>query len=137
MKAWSTRTGALALFAGWAITATMLGCGTASADSLYRDQVSADSFGNLVVYSPSGYKRIVVGAGELASQLQDYGVGGPDVRTDGDEPGEGYGDGDIGPSGYADRAYRHCSREPVILHGRSYMYGLPRNVVPAPAGICD
>jgi len=35
---------------------------TAAADaaSRYRDHVYADSFGNLIVYSRAGYKRIVV-----------------------------------------------------------------------------
>ena len=38
----------------------------------YHDRIYADSFGNLVVHSRSGYKRIVVGQGHLARELADY-----------------------------------------------------------------
>nr|MDQ2705578.1 hypothetical protein [Pseudomonadota bacterium] len=41
-----------------------------------RDRIYADSFGNLVVHSRSGYKRIVVGQGYLARELSDYEQGG-------------------------------------------------------------
>ena len=44
----------------------------------YRDRIYADSFGNLVVHSRSGYKRIVVGQGHLARELADYEGGSPD-----------------------------------------------------------
>src|SRR5688500_4067849 len=37
-----------------------------------HDRIYADSFGNLVVHSRSGYKRIVVGQGHLAKELADY-----------------------------------------------------------------
>ena len=33
--------------------------------------------------------------------------------------------------------YRHCGDKAVLWHGRSYMYGLPDNIVPMPAGSCD
>ena len=47
----------------------------------YHDRVYADSFGNLVIHSRSGYKRIVVGAGHLAKELAGYEQleGGDDV----------------------------------------------------------
>ena len=47
----------------------------------YHDRVYADSFGNLVIHSRSGYKRIVVGAGHLAEELAGYEQleGGDDV----------------------------------------------------------
>ena len=41
----------------------------ASAWSRYRDHIYADLFGNLVIQSPSGYKRIIVGQGHLAKKL--------------------------------------------------------------------
>jgi hypothetical protein len=89
----------------------------AYADSLYHDQVHADSFGNLVIYSSAGYKRIVVGKGHLAPEF----AGLYDDRAERyEEPA----------------ARRACNRQPVLLHGRSYMYGLPDNVVPVPAGLC-
>ena len=37
------------------------------AESSYSDRIYADSFGNLVVHSRSGSKRIVVGQGALAA----------------------------------------------------------------------
>lgn len=88
--------------------------GQASADSRYRDRVHADSFGNLVIYSASGYKRIVVGEGHMARQLGAF-TSGPDVvhRHDGLP------------------FYRDCPA--VLLKGRSYMYGLPDHVVPEPS----
>ena len=46
--------------------------GLASADDLVHDAVYADSFGNLVVQSPYGYKRIIVGEGYRARQLMGY-----------------------------------------------------------------
>jgi hypothetical protein len=83
----------------------------------YRDHIYADSFGNLVIQSPSGYKRIVVGQGHLAKELSHY------ERT---------GDADIV---YLDKEsddvfYRDCYRPPHLWKGRSYMYGLPDGVVP-------
>lgn len=83
----------------------------------YRDRVHADSFGNLIVHSPSGYKRIIVGQGHLAQELADYGRGGaPEVVY-------------LDPSD-DDRSVRRCRTQGVLLHGRSYMYGLPDDVVP-------
>lgn len=101
------------------VAATML---APAADALawgrYHDHVYADSFGNLVIQSPSGYKRIVVGQGHLAKQLSRY------ERT---------GDSDVvylDEDGAGDRVYRDCYRPPHIWKGRSYMYGLPDGVIP-------
>lgn len=83
----------------------------------YHDRVQADSFGNLIIHSPAGYKRIVVGQGHLAEELAAYSRAG--------QPKVVY----LEPSGER-RAIRHCRSQGVLLHGRSYMYGLPDNVVP-------
>ncbi|MVA96519.1 hypothetical protein GN330_04560 [Nitratireductor sp. CAU 1489] len=93
----------------------------AAAGGLY-DRVYADSFGNLVIRSPSGYKRIVVGQGHLAKELGEYSRAGagPDVV---------YYD-------EADRVRRDCRRHGVLLKGRGYMYGLPDNTVPVLVGPC-
>lgn len=98
----------VAVFASLAIT------GQASADSRYRDHVYADSFGNLVIYSAAGYKRIVVGEGHLAKELGAY-TSGADVAYVDDGNG----------------AYRDCPA--AAIKGRSYMYGLPDHVVPEPS----
>jgi hypothetical protein len=89
--------------------------GPASAGSRYHDHVYADSFGNLVVESNAGYKRIIVGEGELAKKLSDYtGAGQPEASLD--------------DTGYV--AERDCYRPPVLVKGRSYMYGLSDGEMP-------
>jgi hypothetical protein len=98
----------------------VLSVGVAPAWSRYRDHVYSDSFGNLVVQSPSGYKRIVVGQGHLAKELSSY--EGPDAT----DPDVVYLDD--GDNGYDE--YRDCYRPAHLFKGRSYMYGLPDGVIP-------
>lgn len=94
--------------------------GQALADSRYRDRVSADSFGNLVVYSAAGYKRIVVGEGHRAREVAAY-TAPKVIYFDDPEPTV---------------VYRECPA--VLLKGRSHMYGLPDHVVPQPSlDFCD
>lgn len=88
----------------------------AQAEARTRDHVYADSFGNLVIESAAGYKRILVGEGRLAKQLSDYvGAGQPKV--------EYYRESDA-------EANRDCYRPPVFVKGRSYMYGLSDGEMP-------
>jgi hypothetical protein len=98
----------------------------ALAGSLYEEHIHADSFGNLVIYSPAGYKRILVGQGYLAEALQA-------AQAEAAHP---HHDHTRYHREKHRKYHRHCNRQPVLLHGRSYMYGLPDNVVPVPAGIC-
>jgi hypothetical protein len=87
----------------------------------HRDRIYADSYGNLVIYSRAGYKRIIVGQGHLAGELSDYtsaGDGPKVVRAD-----EDYG-------------YSPCYRPPVLWKGRSYMYGFDEGEMPQPSGSC-
>lgn len=81
-----------------------------------RDHVYADSFGNLVVESTAGYKRIIVGQGKLAKELSAY-VGDDRPRVE-----------------YLDRSAAvyggDCYRPPVFVKGRSYMYGLSDGEMP-------
>lgn len=103
------------LVAGAAVAATV----SADAAERHRDYVYADSFGNLVVYSRAGYKRIVVGQGDLAADLNAYVSGAPEevVRL-------------------GEEAAPDCYRPPVLLKGRSYMYGLMDGELPEPSGSC-
>ncbi len=94
----------------------------ASAGGFVRERVYDDSFGNLIVLSPSGYKRIVVGMGHVAAELEQQ--QGPRVVY-----------GENGHSHY--RAERHCYRPGVLWHGRSYMYGLSDGELPTPPLICE
>ena len=89
----------------------------AVAGNRHQDRVYADSFGNLVIDSAAGYKRILVGEGRLAKQLSDYtGAGQPKVIYE-NESDEISGSGD-------------CYRPPVFVKGRSYMYGLSDGEMP-------
>jgi hypothetical protein len=115
---------------GRGLKVPLLGClvavalaAPAGAGGLYQEYAYADSFGNLVVYSPAGYKRIVVGKGYMAEQLARADNSGPHVQRLPETPG--------------DHVYVHRGECAVLLHGRSYMYGLPDNVVPVPAKDCD
>ena len=79
----------------------------------------SDSFGNLLIISPSGYKRIVVGQGDLA----DAGSGNlPDVVYF-DEPVHA-----TSQHRFPEAAYR-CSGGAAVYRGRSFMYGLSRDEV--------
>lgn len=87
----------------------------AEAGLRHHDRVYADSFGNLVIDSAAGYKRIIVGEGRLAKKLSEFtSAGQPDVvYDDADEPGA--------PG---------CYQPPVQVKGRSYMYGLSDGEMP-------
>ncbi len=113
--------GRMAIAGALACAAVVALASQASADSRVRDHVYADSFGNLVIHSAAGYKRIVVGEGHLAKELGAY--------TGSDEPAViEYQPGRV--------VVRDCPA--VLLKGRSYMYGLPDHVVPQPAlDYCD
>ena len=79
----------------------------------------SDSFGNLVIISPSGYKRIVVGQGDLAETSVS---GAPDVIYF-DEPVYS-----TSQHRFPEASYR-CSGGAAVYRGRSYMYGLSRDEV--------
>lgn len=153
---------AAALMAGAAVVSLPDG---AFAGNRLHDHVYADSFGNLIVQSPYGYKRIIVGEGNLARGLQNYTSGGGQEGSyeeplyeqqgyDGSESDEPY----VEPR-YQRRSYYHggepgrayaatryerqrdyvdnCYRPPVLWKGRSYMYGLPDRVIPVSPGRCQ
>ncbi|RWE65171.1 hypothetical protein [Mesorhizobium sp.] len=87
----------------------------AEAGLRHHDRVYADSFGNLVIDSAAGYKRIIVGEGRHAKELSNFtSAGQPDVvYDDADEAGA--------PG---------CYQPPVLVKGRSYMYGLSDGEMP-------
>lgn len=84
------------------------------------DYVYADSFGNLVIESGAGYKRIVVGQGHRAREMQQL--------TATEEPEVVYAD-QSRVRGY------DCYRPGQWLQGRSYMYGLSYGDAP-PMAAC-
>lgn len=82
-----------------------------------QDHAYADSFGNLVIDSASGYKRILVGEGAMAKKMADYTSAGQPKVLHVERTG-----------GYADE--RDCYRPPAFVKGRSYMYGLADGEMP-------
>jgi len=119
--------------AAWAAGALALGIGLTMLAGPARaggfvgaaagERVYDDSYGNLVIVSPSGYKRIVVGMGHLAAELDRYRA--PEVVY---LDRHAYGHGRAGP---------RCHTPPVLWKGRSYMYGLAEGEIPTPPRICD
>lgn len=88
-----------------------------------HDHVHADSFGNLIVIAPSGYKRIIVGQGHQAAELQGY-------------TGSNVGGAlDLGPEPFADEALME-SCPAILVKGRSYMYGFDEGVIPLSSKRC-
>ncbi|WP_269931923.1 hypothetical protein [Aminobacter sp. HY435] len=114
-------TSALALTA-FALAAPLGASGSAFAGGWDRDRVYADSFGNLVVDSAAGYKRILVGQGNSARKMASYLNSGAPKVVYLDRQGE--------------RATRHCYRPPMLLKGRSYMYGFSEGEIPQPGRVC-
>ena len=107
-----------------AAAATMLAATFVSGPALAaedgRDRVHADSFGNLVIHSQAGYKRIIVGMGHVAEAYQLTGSYYEPEVVELDR----------------ERNVRRCSRPPHVWHGRSHMYGLDRGQVPQAPVVC-
>ena len=97
-----------------------------------RDRAYADSFGNLVIESAAGYKRILVGEGREASRLSGYLAAGQenDVAYTDDA---GYVED---TSGDEVAVSEGCYRPPVLVKGRSYMYGFDQGEIPLQGGPC-
>jgi hypothetical protein len=89
---------------------------SAVAGTYDHDHVYADSFGNLVVESAAGYKRILIGEGAMAKKLAAY--------TSAGQINESHG-GAARLTGARD-----CYRPPVFVKGCSYMYGLSDGEMP-------
>lgn len=85
-----------------------------------RDSVHADSFGNLVIYSAAGYKRIIVGMGHVAEAYQASGSYFEPL-DDVQEPR---------------RTVKRCTRPPHVWQGRSQMYGLRDGEIPQAPLVC-
>lgn len=101
------------------LTLTVAG-GPAAATEDGRDRVHADSFGNLVILSQAGYKRIIVGMGHVAEAYQLTGSYYEPEVIELERP----------------REARRCVRPPHVWHGRGHMYGLDAGVVPQAPVVC-
>ena len=107
----------------------------AIAGGSYHDRIYADSFGNLIIHSRAGYKRIIVGAGHLAGELRHYERTGQEGAGDEDVKGPDVVYLDPDSTGTVEKD-DDCWLPPVLLKGRSYMYGLEDGELPMPAGRC-
>ena len=90
-----------------------------------RENIYAVSFGNLVIESSAGFKRILVGEGAQAKQLAKYtdsAESDVNVVYSDDEQGTHVTDG--------------CYRAPYLIKGRSYMYGFDQGEIPFQGGPC-
>ena len=108
------------------VAAMTIGASAEAGSGSRRDRAYADSFGNLVVNSPAGYKRIIVGQGRMAEQLADH--------AETDDPEIVYFD--EGRDWHDDRRRSRCYKPPFLIKGRSYMYGFDQGELPAPFGGC-
>ena len=106
----------LGILAGAAMTAVLAITAATPAAAWERDRVYADSFGNLVIESAAGYKRILVGEGKAAREWSGH--------TDAGHPNMIY-ESESDEIGMLD-----CYRPPVFVKGRSYMYGLSDGEMP-------
>lgn len=100
------------LFAG------VLGAATTTG-AMAQDFAYADSYGNLVIDSAAGYKRILVGRGKDADRVNKFLDRGQTRQ----------------PAEYVlprklYLGYRDCYRPGVFVQGRSYMYGLSDGEMP-------
>lgn len=85
-----------------------------------KEHIYGDSFGNLIIYSPAGYKSIVVGQGYIADELA--------AAETARQPPVVHPEEKL--------RFRDCYYKPMFWRGRSRMYGLPDGVVPTPPRIC-
>jgi len=104
--------------------------GAASLDDLRVNSAYGDSHGNLVIYGNGGEKIIVVGGAEKAGILA--GAIGRPVPVSSRAPGPEVVGPPLDPHVIAliDTRSDACGA-PVVLRGRSFMYGIGRNVTPA------
>lgn len=105
-----------------AAAALALSIAPASAGGYLKERVYDDSFGNLIIISPSGYKRIVVGMGHIAAEME------AERRREAAA---------WLPEHAPAPAYTHCYRPPVLWKGRGYMYGLAEGEIPQPPLVCE
>jgi hypothetical protein len=120
----------LGILAGAAMSAALAITATMPAAAWDRDRVYADSFGNLVIESAAGFKRILVGEGHEAERLSKY-VNASRQDAGYDQPEVIYSNRD------EEVVSQGCYRPPVLVKGRSYMYGFDQGEIPLQGGPCQ
>lgn len=112
-----------AAFAAAAITVPAIAGGFYDAGG---GRVYADAYGNLVIHSRAGFKRILVGKGHLADDYRALEIESPRQTAYLERSG-----GKL----YLRRA-APCSAG-VLIKGRGYMYGLSEGELPVLVSPCD
>lgn len=114
------------IFLASAVAAAMLASvSVAAAGGAVSDRVYADSYGNLVIHSPAGYKRIIVGMGHTADAYNETGsYYEPEVVYLDDKPQA------------EQETYTYCTRPPHVWTGRAHMYGLTDGEIPQAPLVC-
>lgn len=102
-----------------AAAALMLTAASAQA----HQRVYADTYGNLIIHSPSGYKQIIVGKGHLADEVRAE-IGEPEIIYHRYRGGYVERSADRGTSRMHRTDSATCIPYGVVLKGRSYMYGV-------------
>ncbi len=87
-----------------------------------RDVIYTDSFGNLVIESAAGYKRILVDEGHEAARMK--------ISSDAGQPEHTY---DAPENLVAAQGEGH---RPVLVKGRSCMCGFDQGEIPLQGGPC-
>ncbi|MBX3598699.1 MAG: hypothetical protein KF874_14110 [Rhizobiaceae bacterium] len=82
-----------------------------------QDYAYPDSYGNLVIESSAGYKRILVGRGHDADKVNRF-LDRRKTETEYTVPRK------------LELGYRDCYQPGVFVKGRSYMYGLSDGEMP-------
>jgi hypothetical protein len=114
---------ATGLLAISAMSAVLAIAAAVPAQAYDRDRIHADRYGNLIIESAAGYKRIIVGEGHRAAEFADV--------ADVVEPNVVYAD-----EGRRSVSGPDCWRPPVLVKGRSYMYGFDQGEIPLQGGPC-
>lgn len=133
---------AVARALGAALAMTALSPAAMSADMIQRfdnHYVYADSRGNLIIVKPGSYKQILVGQGGLADSINKAMETPAEGADQGPKPTIIY----LNASSGVNEQYRQiaasmaqCIGGATVLHGRAFMYGIPRNVTPVINNAC-
>jgi hypothetical protein len=131
---------ARALVAALALTALSPAAMSADAKQKFENHyVYADGHGNLIVVKPGSYKQILVGQAGLAESIRKAMETPSPAPDQGRKPTIVY----LNAVGGEKEQYRQidasmgqCIGGATVLHGRAFMYGIPRNVTPVVNNAC-
>lgn len=125
-----------------ALALTALSPAAISADMKQKFEghyIYADNKGNLVVVKPGSYKQILVGQGKLADSIKKAMETPEPASDEGKKPTVIYLNANQGQDEQyqqIDASVGECIGGATVIHGRSFMYGVPRNVTPVINNAC-